>query len=83
MPILKEELARGPTGPLNENDNWWRLCYDTDTTEFYVEHEMDGLKINNQQPFAVVNRHDAEFWNGRGAANIPSARERLLKRAKV
>lgn len=83
MPILKEELARGQTGPLNENDNWWRLCYDTDANEFFVEHEMDGLKSNNKQPYAVVNRHDADTWGGRGASNLPSAKKRLLERAKV
>jgi hypothetical protein len=79
--ILKELIAKGTTGPLDENDNWWRLCYDTATSEFFVEHEMDGLKPNNQQPFAAVNHHSVETWGGRGVAEIPAAKERLLKRA--
>lgn len=81
MAILKEELERGQTGSLSENDNWWRLCYDTESGQFYVEHEMDGLKANNQQPFAVTNHHDADTWSGRGAARIPDAKGRLLDRA--
>jgi hypothetical protein len=83
MAILKEEIARGQTGSLSENDNWWRLCYDTEVREFYVEHEMDGLKPNNQQPYAVVNRHAAENWGGQGAADIPTAKKRLLERANA
>ena len=83
MVVLKEEIARGRTGSLDENDNWWRLCYDTEAREFYVEHEMDGLKPNNQQPFAVTNRHDAETWGGRGADLISTAKKKLLERANA
>jgi hypothetical protein len=83
MTILKEEIARGQTGTLDENDNWWRLCYDTEASKFYVEHEMDGLKPNNQQPYAVTNYHAAETWGGRGATEIPAAKQRLLKRASA
>ena len=83
MAILKEEIARAQTGSLSENDNWWRLCYDTDAGEFYIEHEMDGLKPNKQQPYAVTNRHDAETWGGRGSTEIPAAKQRLLERASA
>jgi hypothetical protein len=82
MTILKEEIASRTKGPMAENEDWWRLCYDTNTNRFFVEHAWDHVKINGLTQDAGTSEHDADTWKGQGAANIPDARKRLKERVR-
>jgi hypothetical protein len=81
MPILSEQLATRTKGPMAENEDWWRLCYDTDTKEFFVEHEWSYVKINGLKTNSGKSKHDVDTWGGEGAEAIERAKERLLERA--
>ncbi len=83
MPILSEHLATRTKGSMAENEDWWRLCYDTDSKEFFVEHEWSYVKVNGLRVDSGTTRHDPDTWNEQGAENIPGAKERLLERADV
>jgi hypothetical protein len=78
---LKELIHQGATGSSSENDNRWRLCYDTHVGRFYVEHVVDSPLLGYQQQSAVIKKHAVASWNGPGAAAIPEAKARLLERA--
>ena len=81
MAILREQLGTRTKGPMAENEDWWNLCYDTDSREFYVEHSWSYVKINGLSVDSGKSRESAEGWNGRGAENIPGAKQRLLEQA--
>lgn len=82
MSILKEEIDRRVKGPMAENEDWWRLCYDTDAERFYIEHEWDHVKINGLTQNTGKTEHDADMWKGAGAAKISEAKKRLMERAE-
>ena len=44
MPLMKRELARRTTGPVSNDEDWWRLVFDTDAGRLYVEHEWTSLE---------------------------------------
>ncbi|MGO4677787.1 hypothetical protein AB4Z40_33395 [Bosea sp. 2YAB26] len=79
--ILFEQLASRIKGPMAENEDWWHLCYETDTNEFYVEHEWSHVPSNGVQLNSGTEKHDAMTWVGPGAELIPNARNLLLERA--
>jgi hypothetical protein len=66
-----------------ENEDWWRLCYDTDTKEFYVLHKWDYVQINGLHQNAGEEKHHADTWRGVGAGKIVDAKKRLLEKANV
>jgi hypothetical protein len=39
MPLLKREFHRRAKGPVMNDEDWWRLVFDTDAKRLYVEHE--------------------------------------------
>tara|TARA_B100000949_G_C14267225_1_gene445597 strand:+ start:1472 stop:1672 length:201 start_codon:yes stop_codon:yes gene_type:complete len=61
-----------------ENEDWWDLCYDTDTGEFYVEHRWSYVQINGLKTSSGTEKHDAEAWTGPGAEKIPALKEQFL-----
>ncbi|WP_141740479.1 hypothetical protein [Bosea sp. BIWAKO-01] len=81
--ILFEQLASRIKGPPAENEDWWHLCYNSDTNEFYVEHEWSHVPIDGLQLNGGTEKHDANAWVGPGAEHIPHARNMLLDRANA
>ncbi len=41
MPILKRDLHRSASGPVANDEDWWRLAFDTEKKRLYVEHEWE------------------------------------------
>ena len=39
MSLLKKELYKSAKGPVANDEDWWRLVFDTDARRLYVEHE--------------------------------------------
>jgi hypothetical protein len=37
--LLKREFHRRAKGPVMNDEDWWRLVFDTDAKRIYVEHE--------------------------------------------
>lgn len=83
MAILSEQIATRTKGPMAENEDWWSLCYDTDSEEFFIEHQWSYVKINGLSVDSGTAREPVEGWNGRGSENIFAAKNRLLKQANA
>ena len=45
MPLLKKEFYKPVKGPLANDEDWWRLVFDTDAKRLYVEHEWSYMDI--------------------------------------
>lgn len=83
MAVLTREIAKRIKGSLQEREDWWRLCYDTDTREFYVEHEwhhMNAYKIGSAADEGTT-REPAVGYRGQGADKIEQAKAVLLAEA--
>jgi hypothetical protein len=83
MAIWKEQIAKKIKGSLMENEDWWYLCYDTDTHEFHIEHEWSHVDAYNVAKAADSgsSTHAVDAWNGPGSENVAAAKEKLLARA--
>jgi len=84
MPVSKTQLHFQAKGSLAEREDWWWLCYDTDTTEFHVEHEwdhMDPYHLGEASDKGTA-RMSIDQWQaagGPGLDNYELARTKLLK----
>jgi hypothetical protein len=83
MAILTVQIANRVKGPMAENEDWWWLCYDTETQKFCVKHGWDHVQINGLQQRAGEAEHNADTWQGPGSDKIPSAKMSLLERANA
>lgn len=45
MAKLKRELARRARGPVMNDEDWWRLVYDSEAKRLYVEHEWEHVDV--------------------------------------
>ena len=45
MALLIRELQRSAKGPVANDEDWWRLVFDTDTKRLYVEHEWQHTEV--------------------------------------
>ena len=45
MALLTRELRRAATGPVANDEDWWRLVFDTDTKRLYIEHEWQHTDV--------------------------------------
>ncbi|MBA9071030.1 hypothetical protein FHR71_004807 [Methylobacterium sp. RAS18] len=45
MALLVRELQRSAKGPVENDEDWWRLVFDTDTKRLYVEHEWKHTDV--------------------------------------
>lgn len=85
MTILTEQLEYTAKGSLNETEDWWTLCYDTDVNEFYVEHQwdhMDPYKLGNNSGSHGTSRLSADKYIGPGSHKLDEAKRKLLEKAK-
>jgi hypothetical protein len=64
-----------------ENEDWWSLCYNTDTKAFFVEHGWHHVRINGLKANSGTDTYEAETWTEQGADAIPGAKAQLLKQA--
>ncbi len=83
MTTLRKQIDRRVKGALQEREDWWYLCYDTETKEFYVEHDWHHMnaykaseKANEGKQRTTIEDHD-----GPGSSKIDQARADLLKEA--
>lgn len=83
MAILAEEIAKRIKGTLNQTEDWWDLCYDTEAKRFFVHHRWDHVTLNNLAQDAGEEEYDADAWKGAGADKIAEAKQRLLERANA
>ena len=80
--IFKEQLAYRQKGSLAEREDWYRLCYDSSTGEFYVEHEWDYVNpYNVREASSGTSKHDAVSWDGEGADRLEEAKRALMAKA--
>ncbi|MGF7213799.1 hypothetical protein GGE65_008449 [Skermanella aerolata] len=63
MAKITRELHRTAKGPVANYEDWWRLVFDTETENLYVEHEWAHLDVRK--------RNDGE--NGSCKIDIASA----------
>ena len=83
MAVYKELLEKRTKGSLMEKEDWWYLCYDSDSQKFYVEHEWDYMnpyKIGAGDHRSGNTNHEADGWTGEGADKIEAAKTKLLER---
>ena len=45
MALLIRELQRSAKGPVANDEDWWRLVFDTDTKRLYVEHAWQHADV--------------------------------------
>lgn len=86
MAIYKEQLVYRTKGPLAQREDWYRLCYDTGTAEFFVEHEWDYVnpyKLGSGDSSSGTTRHSADEWTGEGSDRIEATKQILLERAQT
>ena len=48
MPLLKRELHQAAKGPVMNDEDWWRLVFDTDANRLYVEHEWQYVDVQRK-----------------------------------
>lgn len=83
MAIIRRQLKLVVTGSLGDKDDWWRLCYDTDAREFFIEHEWSHMNGYNVASPAVEGseRKSAEGYGGPGSEKLEQAKQELLAQA--
>lgn len=82
MAVLKHEIARSIRGSFGQTEDWWRLCYDTDADEFFIEHEWDHANPYRGGPSnSGKKRHDAASWDGPGHEELNNAKDSLTRLA--
>ncbi|TCP93737.1 hypothetical protein C8J42_101188 [Sphingomonas sp. PP-CE-1A-559] len=87
MPACRTQLHFSAKGSLAEREDWWWLCYDPESAEFYVEHEWDHM-----DPYRLgeasnkgTSRMSVEQWQrggGPGLTEYDTAREKLLEECR-
>jgi hypothetical protein len=83
MAILKRKIAQRIKGSLQEREDWWYLCYDTDSREFSVEHEwhhMDAYRVGSRANEGR-KQEPLEHYRGAGLEKIEQAKAELLAEA--
>lgn len=83
MPVLKREIAKRIKGSLQETEDWWRLCYDTDAQKFFVEHEwshVNAYRLSAPADYGT-ERMPVEGYRDHGAAKVEQAKAELLAEA--
>lgn len=81
MTIERVEIDRRIKGGMNEDEQWWYLCLDTDTGEFFIEHQWDYVnRFNVSQADRGKERIEIEGYQGRGSDKIEAAKAELLER---
>jgi len=45
MALLKRELHRSVKGPVQNDEDWWHLVFDTDAKRLYVEHRWAHVDV--------------------------------------
>jgi hypothetical protein len=45
MALLIRELQRSAKGPVANDEDWWRLVFNTDTKRLYIEHEWQHADV--------------------------------------
>lgn len=83
MAVLTKEIAKKMKGSLQEREDWWRLCYDTDSREFFVEHEWHHMDAYNIGSAANEGKETfgADGYRGEGSDKIDQAKAALLEEA--
>ena len=77
MAKLTRQLHERVAGAHNENEDWWRLVFDTEAKRFYVEHEWSHTDAWRA---ARSNNGTAEFdINGFLAEGEAPAQAELLR----
>lgn len=71
MPMLKKEFYKRANGPIMNDEDWWRLVFDTDAKRLYVEHQWSYLDVRRGQcDGGKAELEISDFLNqsGQGAA---------------
>lgn len=73
MPMLKRLLDKQATGPVLNDEDWWRLAYDSDTGRLFVEHEWEHVDVSRDgKANSGVTQTDVTSFlseGGQGAAH--------------
>ncbi|WP_209427311.1 hypothetical protein [Pararhodobacter sp. SW119] len=83
MAVLKKQIGKRIKGSLQEREDWWHLCYDTERREFFVEHEwshMNAYKVSAKADEGL-RREAIEGYSGIGSDKIDQAKVDLLAEA--
>lgn len=82
MALLKRELHRTARGPVMNDEDWWRLVFDTDTKRLYVEHEWAHMDVRKggQAENGVAEIEIASFLSEASQGRAQQELLRLLTR---
>ena len=78
MPRLVRELDRKATGPALNDEDWWRLVFDTDTKRLQVEHEWHHVNARGKTDEGKTEKDVFAFLSESGQKNAHRELERLL-----
>ncbi len=83
MAILTRELRHKARGPRLQEQDWWHLCYDTDTREFFVEHRWHHRNPDKLNGPADLGRDcvGMEMYRTRNSRKVEQAKAELLAEA--
>lgn len=83
MSVIRKQIGQRIKGALGEKEDWFHLCYDTETKAFHVEHSWSHTNAyniaekSNEGEKAIA----LEGYEGIGAENIAQAKAALLAEA--
>lgn len=86
MAIFKEQLKFTAKGSFNQTEDWWTLCYDTATAEFFIEHQwdhMDPYNLGKKASDSGTDRLSVDGYNGPGSDHVDDAKRKLLDQANA
>lgn len=80
MKLLKKEIARQMKGALQEREDWWRLCYEAESRDFFIEHEWHHMNAYKLETAADEGTEvmSVDGYSGKGTDKIEEAKAALL-----
>ncbi|WP_132255063.1 hypothetical protein [Methylobacterium segetis] len=75
MPLKVREFHRAAKGPVNNDEDWWRLVLDDDAGQIHVEHEWAHRDVRRSgKPENATRRYEINEF----LAEVPSGRAQLV-----
>ena len=72
MPGISREFHKTVKGPMSNDEDWWRLVYDTEKHRLYVEHEWSHVPMRGTGD-SGTKEHDINAFlaaGGQAAAKL-------------
>lgn len=79
LAVIKKEFARSAKGPVNNNEDWWYLCRDTDSGDVFVLHEWAHTDVTRSSSKPDTGSKHIELSVFLGETRRPTAQTELRK----